>query len=78
MNAIEVKDLRKVYRSNRGELVRALDGISLQVPRGCVFGLLGPNGAGKSTLVKVLTTITSPTSERRPCSAAMLLDLLWR
>jgi ABC-2 type transport system ATP-binding protein len=62
MNAIEVKDLKKVYRSNRGELVRALDGISLQVPQGCVFGLLGPNGAGKSTLVKVLTTITSPTS----------------
>jgi ABC-2 type transport system ATP-binding protein len=62
MNAIEVKDLKKVYRSNRGELVRALDGISLQVPQGCVFGLLGPNGAGKSTLVKILTTITSPTS----------------
>ena len=62
MNAIEVKDLKKVYRSNRGELVRALDGISLQVPQGCVFGLLGPNGAGKSTLVKVLTTITFPTS----------------
>ena len=62
MDAIEVKDLRKVYRSNRGEPVRALDGISLQVPQGCVFGLLGPNGAGKSTLVKVLTTITSPTS----------------
>lgn len=62
MNAIEVKDLKKVYRSNRGELIRALDGISLQVPQGCVFGLLGPNGAGKSTLVKVLTTITSPTS----------------
>ena len=62
MNAIEVKDLKKVYRSNRGEPVRALDGISLQVPQGCVFGLLGPNGAGKSTLVKILTTITSPTS----------------
>jgi ABC-2 type transport system ATP-binding protein len=61
-NAIEAKDLKKIYRSNRGELVRALDGISLQVPQGCVFGLLGPNGAGKSTLVKVLTTITSPTS----------------
>jgi ABC-2 type transport system ATP-binding protein len=62
MNAIEVTDLKKVYRSNRGAPVRALDGISLQVPQGCVFGLLGPNGAGKSTLVKVLTTITSPTS----------------
>jgi ABC-2 type transport system ATP-binding protein len=62
MNAIEVKDLKKVYQSKTGEPVRALDGISLQVPQGCVFGLLGPNGAGKSTLVKVLTTITSPTS----------------
>jgi ABC-type Na+ transport system ATPase subunit NatA len=61
-NAIEAKDLKKVYRANTGELVRALDGISLQVPNGCVFGLLGPNGAGKSTLVKILTTITSPTS----------------
>lgn len=62
MNAIEVKELKKIYRSKTGEPVRALDGISLQVPRGCVFGLLGPNGAGKSTLVKILTTITSPTS----------------
>jgi ABC-2 type transport system ATP-binding protein len=62
MNAIEVTDLTKVYRSNTREMVRALDGISFQVPQGCVFGLLGPNGAGKSTLVKVLTTITSLTS----------------
>jgi ABC-2 type transport system ATP-binding protein len=62
MAAIEVKDLKKFYRSNTGETVRALDGISFQVPQGCVFGLLGPNGAGKSTVVKVLTTITAPTS----------------
>jgi ABC-2 type transport system ATP-binding protein len=61
-NAIEVKDLKKVYRSNTGQPVLALDGISFQAPQGCVFGLLGPNGAGKSTLVKILTTITSPTS----------------
>src|SRR5262249_46194363 len=62
MNAIEVKNLTKVYRSNTAEAVRALDGITFLVPQGCVFGLLGPNGAGKSTLVKILTTITPPTS----------------
>ncbi|MGH7826432.1 MAG: ABC transporter ATP-binding protein [Candidatus Binatia bacterium] len=65
MNTIEVEDLKKAYRSNTGEDVRALDGVSFQVPRGgCVFGLLGPNGAGKTTLVKILTTITSATSGR--------------
>jgi ABC-2 type transport system ATP-binding protein len=62
--AIEVEDLRKVYRTDRGESVRALDGVSFQVPQGRIYGLLGPNGAGKSTLVKILSTITPPTSGR--------------
>ncbi|MGH9880863.1 MAG: ABC transporter ATP-binding protein, partial [Pyrinomonadaceae bacterium] len=64
MSAIEVDDLRKIYRSNTGDSVHALDGVSFQVPRGHIYGLLGPNGAGKSTLVKILSTITSPTSGR--------------
>ncbi len=42
--------------------VRALDGVSLDVPRGAVFGLLGPNGAGKSTLLRVLATLQRPDS----------------
>ncbi|HEU4714964.1 MAG TPA: ABC transporter ATP-binding protein [Pyrinomonadaceae bacterium] len=57
-NAIEVSDVHKTYRAKNGELVRALDGISFQVPQGRIYGLLGPNGAGKSTLVKILSTIT--------------------
>ena len=56
--AIEVHNLVKVYQ----EKIRALDGISFSVESGTIFGLLGPNGAGKSTTVKILTTLSSPTS----------------
>ncbi len=40
----------------------ALDGVSLEVPTGKVFGLLGPNGAGKTTLIRIITRITGPDS----------------
>ncbi len=44
--------------------VVALDGISLEIRAGEIFGLLGPNGAGKSTTIGVLTTRTRPTAGR--------------
>jgi ABC-2 type transport system ATP-binding protein len=50
---IEVEDLVKVFK---GE-VRALDGLSLTVAPGSIYGLLGPNGAGKTTLIRVLATL---------------------
>lgn len=40
----------------------ALDHVSIQVPKGTVFGLLGPNGAGKTTLIRIITRITAPDS----------------
>ena len=47
MTALTIAGLRKNYGS-----VAAVDGIDLEIPKGCVFGLLGPNGAGKSTTFK--------------------------
>ncbi|HUA19336.1 MAG TPA: ABC transporter ATP-binding protein [Bryobacteraceae bacterium] len=55
--------MTKVYRSRwSGRVVRAIDGVSLQVPRGSIFGLLGPNGAGKTTFVKALLSAVHPTA----------------
>lgn len=64
MNVIAVEDVRKVYAAGRSQPVRAVDSVSFDVAQGQIFGLLGPNGAGKTTLVKILTTITTPTSGR--------------
>jgi len=55
---VEAHDLVKTYPSD----VRALDGLSLGIERGEIFGLLGPNGAGKSTAIKILTTLARPDS----------------
>jgi ABC-2 type transport system ATP-binding protein len=55
-----VRGLVRTYRGGRGEVVRASDGIDLDVLRGELFGILGPNGAGKSTLVRQLTGLLRP------------------
>lgn len=39
---------------------RAVDNVSLDIPKGSVFGMLGPNGAGKTSLIRMITTITGP------------------
>ena len=66
MNAIEVRDLHRIFRATIGTIrrrtkeVTAVDGISFDVQEGELFGLLGPNGAGKTTTVKMLTTLLIP------------------
>ena len=55
--AVEAIDLVKKFGDNT-----AVDGVSFVVPEGSVLGLLGPNGAGKTTTVRMLTTLSIPTS----------------
>jgi ABC-2 type transport system ATP-binding protein len=55
--AIEAIDLVKQF----GDFT-AVDGVSFTVPQGTVLGLLGPNGAGKTTTVRMMTTLSEPTS----------------
>jgi ABC-2 type transport system ATP-binding protein len=57
---ITVDKLVKVYPGN----VVALDGVSFSIDKKGIIGLVGPNGAGKTTLIKILTTLTKPTSGR--------------
>ncbi len=55
--AIEAEDLVKEFGG-----FRAVDGVSLSVPTGSVYGVLGPNGAGKTTTIRMLATLLRPTS----------------
>jgi ABC-2 type transport system ATP-binding protein len=59
MAAIHVEDLRKTFSA-----VRALDGLSLSVEPGSVFGFLGPNGAGKTTTIRILAGLARATGGR--------------
>jgi len=54
---LEIKNVVKDYASHR-----ALDHVSLNIPRGKIFGLLGPNGAGKTSLIRIINQITGPDS----------------
>ncbi len=59
MNIIEVQNITKDYASHR-----ALDDVSMDIPKGCIFGLLGPNGAGKTSLIRIINQITGPDKGR--------------
>ena len=62
-SAISVRRLTKDFRIGlRGLKLRAVDDLSLEIPRGQVYGLLGPNGCGKSTTLKVVLGLVAPTA----------------
>ena len=56
-NILEVQNVVKQYGN-----YTALNNVSLQVPKGSIYGLLGPNGAGKSSLIRIINQITMPDS----------------
>jgi ABC-type branched-subunit amino acid transport system ATPase component len=58
-SVLELADLSKHFGG-----VRAVDGVSLRVARGEIFGLIGPNGSGKSTIVNLIAGLLPPTSGR--------------
>jgi ABC-2 type transport system ATP-binding protein len=53
--AVEVHEVRKRFGA-----IHALDGLSLRVPRGQIYGLLGPNGSGKTTLIRSILGLVQP------------------
>lgn len=57
MTFFEAKDVVKQYAGHK-----ALNKVSISVPKGSIFGLLGPNGAGKTTLIRIINQITGPDS----------------
>ena len=59
---IEAEHLTRIWPVPSGEPVRAVDDLSFTVEAGVVYGLLGANGAGKSTTMRMLATLTKPTS----------------
>ncbi|MFG0728973.1 ABC transporter ATP-binding protein [Photobacterium damselae] len=58
MNALEIKNLNKIYKGG----VNALKNMSLEVKKGDFFALLGPNGAGKSTTIGIISSLVNKTS----------------
>jgi len=60
---IEIEGLRKeFFRKLRGGRTVAVDGLSMSVPEGGVFGFLGPNGSGKTTTIRCLLGLVRPTA----------------
>jgi sodium transport system ATP-binding protein len=60
---IQIQELRKSFRV-RGEVIRAVDGVTFEAHDGEITGLLGPNGAGKTTTLRMLYTLMSPDEGR--------------
>ena len=72
MSEVSVRNVSMSYGR-----VRALDGVSLEVEGGTVFGIIGPDGAGKTTLFRIMTTLLLPDAgEVRVCGCDVRKDFM--
>ncbi|MBO4805891.1 MAG: ABC transporter ATP-binding protein [Paludibacteraceae bacterium] len=72
-NIIEISNLKKTYRGNTSPSV---DGLTLSISEGEVFGLLGPNGAGKTTTIHILCGLVRPDSgEAKVCGYSVFREM---
>jgi ABC-2 type transport system ATP-binding protein len=62
MIPLSISNLSKEFKQPNGQILRALDGVTLEIQPGSIHGLLGPNGAGKSTLISIVSGILEPTA----------------
>jgi ABC-2 type transport system ATP-binding protein len=58
--AVRLDDLRMVFTSGLKAPVEALQGLTMEIPRGAVVGLLGPNGSGKTTAISCVLGLLRP------------------
>jgi ABC-type oligopeptide transport system ATPase subunit len=58
----QVSNLHKVFERSAGHLMRAVDGVSFEVPKGQRLGIVGESGSGKSTLIRMLDALIAPSS----------------
>jgi len=59
---VEVQTLSKEFTRGKGERIKAVNAVSLTIPKGTIYSLLGPNGAGKTTTISMISGLISPTS----------------
>ncbi|OGH92152.1 MAG: hypothetical protein A2534_00870 [Candidatus Magasanikbacteria bacterium RIFOXYD2_FULL_39_9] len=60
MFPLRINNVSKIFKNSKGQEFKAVDGISLNIEPGKIYGLLGPNGAGKSTLINMISGLLLP------------------